>query len=95
MHSQSVGTACLLSLAGGVEQVNGTEGESHAAPAPALQTGAAGAWQGSDLWCSPEVPHRDRTESGGGDTVATGLPSHRSRKFTEQGTPPGSPGQVR
>lgn len=46
--SPGVGTAWLLSLAGGAEQVNGREGESRAAPAPALQTGAAGARQGSD-----------------------------------------------
>lgn len=95
MHNRSVGTAWLLSLAGGAEQVNGTQGESHAAPAPALQTGAAGARPGSDLWCSAEVPHRDRTESTGGDTVGTELPPHWGSKFTEQGTPPGSPGQVR
>lgn len=60
MHSWSAGTARLLSLAGGAEQVNATQGESHAAPAPALQTGAAGARRGSDLRCSPEVAPRGR-----------------------------------
>lgn len=75
--------------------MNSTAGESLIAPAPALQTAAARTLQGSNLWCSLEVAHRDRTESAGGDTVAAGPPPHQGSKFMEPGMPPGSLRHIR